>query len=149
MPNSAYLTQSRDKGRIQYVYMFVKSKIESSVIPRSLTEGTGARIWPRKELWHPNFCCCVPNKMSLVLLGLMNSLLVERQAAMVRRSSETLIRQEPMSLNENERYHRHMNLPLKIWQQRVSHGWTPEVRHVWRLVPQSEMCLVVLGAYGW
>ena len=28
--------------------MFVKSKIESSVIPRSLTEGTGARIWPRK-----------------------------------------------------------------------------------------------------
>ena len=27
MPNSAYLTQSRDKGRSQCIYMFIKCKV--------------------------------------------------------------------------------------------------------------------------
>ena len=76
------------------------------MIPRSLTTGTAARFWPRKgnltykillNISH------IPNKISLVLLGLMSSLLVQHQAAMSRRSSVTLDRQESMSLDENER----------------------------------------------
>ena len=62
------------------------------MIPRSLTEGTGARFWPRKETLTSEILlnsCCIPNKMSLVLLGLMSSLLVQHQAAVRRRSSVT------------------------------------------------------------
>ena len=59
------------------------------MIPRSLTEGTGARFWPRKGSLTSGILlssCRIPNKMSLVLLVLMSSLLVLHQAAMGRRS---------------------------------------------------------------
>ena len=55
---------------------------ESSMIPRYLTEGTGAKFWPRKGTLTSGILlnsCRIPHKMSLVLLGLMSSLLVQHQ----------------------------------------------------------------------
>ena len=46
------------------------------MIPRSLTKGTGARFWPRKGTLTSGIflnSCRIPNKISLVLLGLMSS----------------------------------------------------------------------------
>ena len=60
------------------------------MIPRSLTEGTVSRFWPRKGTLTSGILlssCRVPNKMSLVLLGFMSSLLVQHQAAKRRSSS--------------------------------------------------------------
>ena len=57
-------------------------RLESSMIPRYLTEGTGAKFWPRKRTLTSGLLlnsCRIPNKMSLVLLGLMRSLLVQHQ----------------------------------------------------------------------
>ena len=121
-------------------------RFESSMIPRSLTKGTGARFWPRKGTLTSGILlnsCRIPNKISLVLLGLTSSLLVQHQAAMRRRSSVTLVRQESspwMRTKGKPWYHRHMTRHLKIWQRRVSHScrdwtgaalkWTPEVSHV-------------------
>ena len=121
-------------------------RFESSMIPRSLTKGTGARFLPRKGTLTSGILlnsCRIPNKISLVLLGLMSSWLVQHQAAMRRRSPVTLVRQESMSLDGTKGkpcYHRHMTRHLKIWQRRVGHScrhwtgaalrWTPEVRHV-------------------
>ena len=76
------------------------------MIPRSLTKGTGARFLPRKGTLTSGILlnsCRIQNKISLVLLGLMSSLLVQHKAAMRRRSSVTFVRQESMSLDENER----------------------------------------------
>ena len=106
MPNFAYLTHSRDKGRINVFTCSLNVRFESSMIPRSLTKGTGARFWPRKGTLTSGILlnsCCIPNKISLVLLGLMSGLLVQHQAAIRRRFSVTLVRQESMSLDENER----------------------------------------------
>ena len=67
-------------------------RFESSMIPRSLTKGTGARFWPRKGTLTSGILlnsCRIPKKISLVLLGLMSSLLVQHKAAMRRRSSVT------------------------------------------------------------
>ena len=52
------------------------------MIPRYLIEGTGAKFWPRKGTLTSGILlnsCRIPNKMSLVLLGLMSSLLVQHQ----------------------------------------------------------------------
>ena len=76
------------------------------MIPRSLTKGTGARFWLRKGTLTSRILlnsCRIPNKISLVLLGLMSSLLVQHKAATRRGSSVTFVRQESMSLDENER----------------------------------------------
>ena len=57
-------------------------RFESSMIPSYLTEGTGAKFWPRKGTLTSRILlnsCRIPNKMSLVLLGLMSSLLVQHQ----------------------------------------------------------------------
>ena len=68
-------------------------RFESSMIPRYLTEGTGAKFWPRKGTLTSGILlnsCRIPNKMSLVLLGLMSSLLYSTR--------KTLVSQESMSL---------------------------------------------------
>ena len=55
---------------------------ESRMIPRYLIEGTGAKFWPRKGTLTSGILlnsCHIPNKMSLVLLGLISSLLVQHQ----------------------------------------------------------------------
>ena len=60
----------------------LNERFESSMIPRYLTEGTGAKFWPRKGTLTSGILlnsCRIPNKMSLVLLGLMSSLLVQHQ----------------------------------------------------------------------
>ena len=52
------------------------------MIPRYLTEGTGAKFWPRKGPLTSGILlnsCRIPKKMSLVLLALMSSLLVQHQ----------------------------------------------------------------------
>ena len=57
-------------------------RFESSMTPRYLTEGTGAKFWPRRGTLTSRILlnsCRIPNKMSLVLLGLMSSLLVKHQ----------------------------------------------------------------------
>ena len=68
-------------------------RFESSMTPRYLTEGTGAKFWPRKGTLTSRILlnsCRIPNKMSLVLLGLMSSLLYSTR--------KTLVSQESMSL---------------------------------------------------
>ena len=68
-------------------------RFESSMTPRYLTEGTGAKFWPRKGTVTSRILlnsCRIPNKMSLVLLGLMSSLLYSTR--------KTLVSQESMSL---------------------------------------------------
>ena len=76
------------------------------MIPRSLTKDTRARFWPRKGTLTFGILLNsyrIPNKISLVLLGLMSNLLVQHQAAMRPRSSVILVRQESMPLDGNER----------------------------------------------
>ena len=76
------------------------------MIPRSLTKDTRAMFWPRKGTLTFGILLNsyrIPNKISLVLLGLMSNLLVQHQAAMRPRSSVILVRQESMPLDGNER----------------------------------------------
>ena len=57
-------------------------RFESSMIPRYLTDGTGAKFWPRKGTLTPGILlnsCRILNKMSLVSLEFMSSLLVQHQ----------------------------------------------------------------------
>ena len=75
-------------------------RVESSMIPRSLTKGKEARFWPRKGTLTSGILlisCRIPNTIGLVLRGLMTSLLVQHQAAMRRRSSVTLVRQKTIA----------------------------------------------------
>ena len=57
-------------------------RFESSMIPRYLTDGMGAKFWPRKGTLTPGILlnsCRILNKMSLVSLEFMSSLLVQHQ----------------------------------------------------------------------
>ena len=74
-------------------------RFESSMIPRSLTEGTGAKFWPRKGTSGILLNSCrIPNKMTLVLLGLMSSLLVQHQPDFSQAGVNVLERERKVNL---------------------------------------------------
>ena len=75
-------------------------------MPKSLTEDTGIRSWPRKGILASLTLlrsCLVLNKISLVLLRLISNWSEQHQLAIWRRSSVILARQESVFLNEKER----------------------------------------------
>ena len=84
----------------------LKVRLESNIIPRSLTEDTGINCCPRKGTLISSTLlksCFVPKGISLVVSGLISNLFVQHQEAISRRSSETFARQELMFFDEHER----------------------------------------------
>ena len=76
-------------------------RFESSMIPRYLTEGTGSKFWPRKGTLTSGILlnsCRISNKMSLVLLGLMSSLLVQHQEDFSQSGVNVLEREQKVNV---------------------------------------------------
>ena len=83
----------RDEVRV--LTCSLKVRLESNIIPRSLTEDTGINCCPRKGTLISSTLlksCFVPKRISLVLSGLISNLFVQHQEAISRRSSNQSIK---------------------------------------------------------